>query len=117
MPSTLLRIFWYALMILSTAGLLALDIYTHDSSSFTFIVLGIAVILVNTISKTITVVKWMLEKKVVEMAEPENQTPQVHEPELTAAELLERKYARIRAENKLKDISASKAGELAQNKK
>ena len=118
MSSVFARVTWYFIMILSTGGLIALDIYTHDFNYLSYVFLGIAALLINTVIKSITLIKWVLEKKVVEVkveVEPENEQP-APKPELSIQEQLERKYAKIRAENQLKDINASKVGEQTKNK-
>ena len=75
--------------------------------------MGIGALLINTIIKTIGLIKWLLKETIIEI-QPDIEKPVIRE--LSVEELMQQRYAKIRAENALKDISASKAGEQTMNK-
>jgi len=119
MASTIARITWYAIMILCAGCLLVLDIFTHDFTSISYIFLALAVVLVSPVKNTIALIKWLLAKEAKDEKEVKNvpgSGPQVKERVLTEEEKRELKNARQEAENKLKDLNASKNWERSHAK-
>ena len=118
MTPPIARMAWYALMIVCSLGLVALDVVSHDYSSVKYIFLALIVMLINPIRRTISLLRWLVadvsKKPELPLPLKEKVLSEQEEREQRTTER-EQKTTKLEAENKLKLVNASKSWEHKNN--